>query len=199
MAGLASDRPVPAGGSAAAAAVAMAAALAEKAAKLSGAHWSDAARAAGQAEALRLRATELIDTDAHAYMDYVEAVRSARGLDALAREVAVGPLRSATVDVPLAIIRVAGEVVGLGAQLAGHGNPNLRSDAVVATLLAGAAAQAGLATLSVNIKHGSRDPRLAEARSLARAASARARSLTAPAPRGGPGRAPGRSRGSARS
>ncbi len=177
----------------------MAAALAEKAAKLSGAQWSDAAHAAGKAEALRQRATELVDTDAQAYMDYVGALRSARGLDARAKEVAVSPLRSATVDVPLAIIRVAGEVLELAAQLAGRGNPNLRSDAVVAALLAEAAAQAGLATLSVNVKLGSRDPRLVEARRLARAASARVRSLTAPAPRGGPGRAPGRSRGSARS
>jgi methenyltetrahydrofolate cyclohydrolase len=177
----------------------MAAALAEKAAKLAQAHWTDAVQAAAQAAALQLRATELVDMDAMAYSEYVDVLRATRGLDAKSREQLVAPLRAATVDVPLSIIRVAGEVVELAVQLAGNGNPNLRSDAVVAALLAGAAAQAGLATLSVNVTPGSRDRRLAEARSLARAASALVRSLTARAPRGGPGRAPARSRGSARS
>src|SRR4029077_5395343 len=96
--GLASDRPVPAGGSATAAAVAMAAALVEKAAVLSSKHWSGAAAAGSRARELRLQAEGLVEEDAHAYLAFVDALRAAKGLTGEARARAVGPAHSKTVD-----------------------------------------------------------------------------------------------------
>ncbi|HEV2033638.1 MAG TPA: cyclodeaminase/cyclohydrolase family protein [Candidatus Dormibacteraeota bacterium] len=175
--GLASDQPVPAGGSATAAVVAVAAALLEKAAKLSAAHWTGAAGARERAHALRVQAEELLEEDSHAYMAFVEAVRGAKGTIGEARERAIGPAHSKTVDVPLAIVRSGAEAVDLAAQLATHGNPNLRADAVVAATLAAAAAEAAASLMAVNLSAKQGDPRLAEARRLATAAGRRAADL----------------------
>lgn len=161
---------MPAGGSATAAAVAMAAALLEKAAVLSLTQWSGAARAGESAHALRLRAEELLEEDAHAYLAFVEALRAAKGLTGEARARAVGPAHSQTVDVPLAIVRSGAEVVEIAAALATLGNPNLRADAVVAATLAAAAAEAGSGLIAVNLDDSPADARLEEARHLATAA-----------------------------
>ena len=75
---LASREPAPAGGSAAAATVAIGAALLEKAALLAVEKWDGAERAGQRAHELRLRAEELIERDAQAYLDYVEARRAKR-------------------------------------------------------------------------------------------------------------------------
>jgi formiminotetrahydrofolate cyclodeaminase len=169
--GLASDRPVPAGGSATAAAVAIAAALLEKVAVLSSTHWSGAAAAGKRAHALRLRAEELVEEDAHAYLAYVEALRAVKGMSGEARERAVGPAHSKTVDVPLAMVRSGAEVVDIASALAAHGNPNLRADAVVAATFAAAAAEAGAGLMAVNLSTAPGDPRLEEARRLAMSSS----------------------------
>jgi formiminotetrahydrofolate cyclodeaminase len=187
---LASNRPVPAGGSAAAAAVAMAAGLVEKSARLSTAHWIGAANLGKRAAVLRKLAAILIDADAAAYTDYVKALRAARGLHTKEREAILAPVRERIVEVPLTITRAAAEVADLAATIALHGNPNLRSDATVAAHLAAAAAQSAATTLAANVKS---DTRLDEARRLARAASGRANPLRARA------RAGARGRGSTRS
>jgi len=195
---LGSSKPVPAGGSAAAAAVAMAAGLVEKAARLSTAHWIGAANVGKRAAVLRKLAAILVEADAGAYTDYMKAIRAARGLHTAERERILAPARLRIVDVPLTIVRSAAEVAELASQMAAHGNPNLHSDAVVATELAAAAAQSATTTLAANVKTGSKDARLAEARRLARSASERARRLRAPARAGGRGRAPARAPGSGR-
>jgi formiminotetrahydrofolate cyclodeaminase len=194
---LGSDKPVPAGGSAAAAAVAMAAGLAEKSARLSTAHWIGAANVGKRAAVLRRVAAILVDADATAYTDYVKALRSARGLHSVERERILAPARVRIVDVPLTIVRSAAEVAGLASEMALHGNPNLRSDAIAAAQLAAAAAQSGTVTLAANVS-GAKDPRLMEARRLARSASELARRLLATDRPGGRGRAPARSRGTGR-
>jgi formiminotetrahydrofolate cyclodeaminase len=73
--------------------------------------------------------------------------------------------------------RAAAEVAELAVQLAKHGNPNLRADAVVAATLAAAAAESGLTLIAVNLGDARDDARLAEARLLARKASGLAASL----------------------
>jgi methenyltetrahydrofolate cyclohydrolase len=176
VAAIASDEPAPAGGSAAAAGVVLAAALLEKAAKLSLRHWDGAAVVRERAHALRLQSEELIEADVHAYLGFVEAVRSAKGMDAESRERIVGPARAQTVDVPLAVVRAAAEVAQLAALAVQHGNPNLRSDARVACVLAAAGARAGTITMSANLADLPRDRRLTEARRLAKAAETLARS-----------------------
>ena len=73
--------------------------------------------------------------------------------------------------------RAAAEVAELAVQLANHGNPNLRADAVVAATLAAAAAESGLTLIAVNLGDAAEDARLAEARRLAQKATELAVSL----------------------
>jgi len=145
---------VPAGGSAAAAVV--------------------AAAALEQAHALRLRAEELVEADADAYISFVEALRAAKGLRGKARERAVAPARMLTIDVPLAISRLGAEAVELAGALADHGNPNLRADAMVAATIAAAAATAAAKLIAFNMRGSTKDPRLDEAMRIAQAATDKA-------------------------
>ena len=155
----------------------MAAALLEKVARLSTAQWASAEVALEQAHALRLRAQELVEADAQAYLSFVEALRAAKELRGDARENSVRPAREATVDVPLAIVRLGAETVELAQELAANGNPNLRADAMVAATLADAAATAAARLISVNLSGDRSDPRLDEARRTANAASEKADAL----------------------
>ena len=188
---------MPAGGSAAAAATAMAAGLVEKAARLSVEHWIGAANIGKRAAVLRKVATLLIDADAAAYTEYIKALRRARGLHTAQRETLVATPRERIVEIPLSIVRSAAEVAELAAEMAEHGNPNLRSDAYVALQLAAAAARGATVTLAQNVPTA-RDPRMVEARRLSGRASARATRRPAPRRAGASGRAPERSRGSGR-
>jgi formiminotetrahydrofolate cyclodeaminase len=97
-------------------------------------------------------------------------------MDGESREAVLGPARDETVAVPLAIVRAGAEVAELAALAIEHGNPNLRSDARVACVLAAAGARAATVTMSANLASSSGDLRLAEATQLAKAAEARARS-----------------------
>ncbi len=188
---------MPAGGSAAAAATAMAAGLVEKSARLSVTHWIGATNIGKRAAVLREQAALMVETDATAYTDFMEATRAARGLHTAERERIIGPARKRIVEVPLAIVRAAAEVAGLGVQMVEHGNPNLRSDAVTAVHLAAAAAEGAAATIAADVKTAG-DERLTEARSLAKDATERARTLRAQGPAGGRGRGRARSASSGR-
>ena len=159
---------------------AMAAALLEKVAKLSTTHWAGADVALERAHALRLRAEELVEADAHAYMSFVEATRAARGLRGAARDQAIRPAHDVTVDVPLAIVRLAAETVELATDLAANGNPNLRADALVAATIAVAGATAAARLIAVNLSDARDDPRLDEARRVAQAASDETDALAIP-------------------
>ncbi len=169
---IASKEPAPASGSACGAVVAAAAALVEKAARLSVKHWDGAALALERAHALRLEGFELIEEDTQAYLAFVDAVRS---------QADVPTAHARTVDVPLRMTRAAAEVAALAVQVAHRGNPNLRADAVVAAILAAAAAEAGLTLIEVNVSDAPDDHRLAAAAKLARQASELARSVRPPA------------------
>jgi formiminotetrahydrofolate cyclodeaminase len=138
--------------------VAAAAALVEKSARLSTKHWEGAAGALERAHALRLESFQLIEEDSQAYLAYVEAVRSKDD---------VATAHARIVDVPLRMTRAAAEVAELAVQLAQHGNPNLRADAVVAGILAAAAAESGATLIAVNVEDTD-DVRLHEAQKLAR-------------------------------
>jgi formiminotetrahydrofolate cyclodeaminase len=168
---------VPASGSAAAAVIAIASSLLEKVARLSTAKWASADAALEEAHALRLRAEELVEADANAYISYVDAQRSAKALRGKERERVIAPARAATVDVPLAIARLAAETVELAAALVANGNPNLRADAMVAATLAAAGATAASRLVAVNLS-GARDERSSEADRIARAASDKAAALS---------------------
>jgi formiminotetrahydrofolate cyclodeaminase len=148
--------------------VAAAAALVEKSARLSNKQWAGAAAALERAHALRLEGFALIEEDAQAYIAFVDAVRSQEDVETA---------HARTVDVPLRMTRAAAEVAELAVQLANHGNPNLRADAVVAATLSAAAAESGLTLIAVNVGDATGDARLAAARKLARKATGLALSL----------------------
>jgi methenyltetrahydrofolate cyclohydrolase len=167
---------VPASGSAAAAVIAIASSLLEKVARLSTTRWPSADAALEEAHALRLRAEELVEADANAYKSYVDARRSTKALRGKERERAVAQARAATIDVPLAIARLAAETVQLADALAENGNPKLRADAMVAATLAAAAATAAARLVAVNLP-GARDSRSTEADEIARAATDKATAL----------------------
>ncbi len=186
---LASREPAPAGGSAAAATVALGAALLEKAALLSVEKWDGADRARQRAHDLRLRAEELIERDAHAYLEYVEARRAKR---------AFSEEWSRTVDVPLEIERVAFDVVSLAHDVGQHGNSKLRPDCTTAAILAHAAISAGAMMVKVNLGVSLGDARLPEALQIMRDASASVRRLGALDLTGGRDRVSTRSRDTGR-
>jgi formiminotetrahydrofolate cyclodeaminase len=129
--------PAPASGSAAALTGALAAALAELAAR-----FSDDGEALARAQVLRARLLALADEDAEAYAAFM---RTRSDED-----------RSRTIDVPLAIGAAAEEVAGLGERLAARGNPSVAGDALVAAELARAAARSAAVLVRLNRGDGSR-------------------------------------------
>jgi formiminotetrahydrofolate cyclodeaminase len=167
----------------------MAAGLVEKSGRLSSEHWIGAAAVGKRSAVVRKLATLLVDADVAAYTAYLQDARAARGRGAVARE--------RIIEIPLSIVRVAEEVVVLGAQLVEHGNPRLRSDAYAAVQLGAAAARSASVTLADNVRDAN-DARLTEARALAKSASERARKLRAPGHAGGRGHGQARSEDSGR-
>ena len=176
----------------------MAAGLVEKVARLSTPQMIGAAAIRKRAANVRKLATAYIQSDEYVYREYLAALRAARGRSATERERILRPAWGGIVNLPLKVARVATEIADMGEELAVHGKPNVRSDAVVAVQLAAAGAQASAATLAANLVSRPDDAKLAEVRELAGAASERARKLRAPGPAGGRGRGRARSEGSGR-
>jgi methenyltetrahydrofolate cyclohydrolase len=145
---MASARPDPAAGSAAALSAALAAALVGKAARLSRRHLDDAERLAEQADDLRGRALRLGQADAEAVASMGAKVRPASQDDA--RGAAARDSVADAIAVPREIGEVAAEVDRLAALLGEHGNPRLRADAQAAHHLAEAAARSSRAIVRSN-------------------------------------------------
>lgn len=139
---VASEESVPAGGSVAAIAVAMAAGLVAKAARLSP-DWPRAAEVLEQAEALRALVAPLAQADADAYTKVLEAQRRKEG---------VAEALSAAADVPARIAEAATGVASLAALAAREGNVRLRGDAVMAAELAEAAARGAAELVAINLE-----------------------------------------------
>jgi methenyltetrahydrofolate cyclohydrolase len=135
--------PAPASGSGSAVAGAIAASLAELAARFSDEH-----EAAGRLVALRTRLVELADEDAEAYTAYMSTKSDED--------------RDRTIDVPLAIAEAAAEVASLGRSIAEDGNPRVAGDAIAGAELAAAVARVGATLVEINL-HGAGDPRLERA------------------------------------
>lgn len=148
----------PGGGASVAVTVALAAALAEMVAKLSADHLVAASELAEQSERARRRVSLLAQTDAVAYGSVIAARREGRS---------VREALSKAADVPLAIAETGAEVSGIAFRLAQDGNPNLRGDALTATLLAEAGMRAAAALAQINLSAaGIVDDRLERANEL---------------------------------
>jgi formiminotetrahydrofolate cyclodeaminase len=142
--------PAPASGTAAALTGALAAALAELAAGVSG-----KPGAVEEARKLRASLAALADDDAEAYTAYL-AERTPEA-------------RDRTIDIPLAIAEVALEVAELGGRVAREGKPSVAGDALAATDIASGAARAAVRLVELNLA-GTDDPRRDHAAELARQA-----------------------------
>lgn len=163
---MASDDAAPGGGAAAAISVAMGAALAAMAARLSSRHLDEADAIAAQAEELRRTTAPLADDDAAVYGAVLAAFKLPRD-DPDTRRQRIREALSQAADVPLAIAAAGEQVQHLATRLADAGNPNLAGDAVTAGLLAGAATRAAANLAELNLAQaGIEDDRRQRAQSL---------------------------------
>ena len=177
LADVAAATPAPGGGSTAAVACALAAALVEMSA---GAPHERAA-------ALRARAVELADADLDSYAPVLAAQRLPAD-DPARPERLRGALSEAS-QVPLAIAEVGCEVAELAAELARGGRRSLEGDATAGALLAEAATRAAVRLVELNLAGQPGDARLGAAREhAARAWAAREAAVTTAASDSPPGR-----------
>jgi methenyltetrahydrofolate cyclohydrolase len=185
---LASDRPVPGGGSAAAIAAALGASLAAMVARLSvgrpryEAHAALHEAAMAVAEAARTRFLDLADRDAAAYAALAGALKLPRHTpdEEEVRGEAIRAAARTAAEVPMAIVAECGRAMEMVERLVGRSNANAASDLDVAALLLDAACRGAAANVTVNLPFVKDDAfegqMLAELRSVrAEVASAAAR------------------------
>jgi len=156
---LASAEPVPGGGSAAAIAGSLAAALVAMVASLSqdrpkyAQHAALHEEAVTAARALANRFLVLADEDAAMYGAYVAATRLPRETDheRQNRDAAIRQAARGASDAPYRTVQACADVVGYAEALAGRSNRNASSDLEVAALLSVAASRAAAANVYVNL------------------------------------------------
>jgi formiminotetrahydrofolate cyclodeaminase len=175
LAAIASDAPTPAGGSASAIVVAIAAGLVAKVARSSRGEWPDAPGVVAQAEALRERAAALAPVDADVYERAVAVLRDPGEEGSERRDAAIARALSEAADVPLRIASLASDVAVLGELAAACGNQALKAEAVAATALAEAGARAAAHLVAVNLATQPEDQRTLDARRCVETASGASR------------------------
>jgi glutamate formiminotransferase/formiminotetrahydrofolate cyclodeaminase len=171
--------PSPCGGSAAALAGAMAAALVALVARQS-TNWDESRGVAAQSSALRSRLVGLASEDIRAYAAALEALSAAHETEGRGRhDHLLGVALANAADVPLEIARTAADVAELAALAASAGKEALRPDATTAAALAEAATRSAARLVEVNLAtlpgDGRRDAAAAHA---AAASDARRRALS---------------------
>ena len=169
---IASSRPAPGGGAAAAVTVALAGGLCAMTARASQRQLPGAGAMAREADALRTRAVLLGGEDAAAY-GRVLAARAglAAGGEGGDEGAGLAEALSDAAAVPLAVAEIGERVARLAADLAVGGNPALRGDALTGAVLARAGVEAAGALVAINLA-GTDDRRPALARTLLGAATA---------------------------
>ena len=156
---LASADPVPGGGSAAAVAGSLGAALAVMVARLSqdrpryAAHGATHARVLSAGETARAHFLELADEDAAAYAAFVSAQKMSHESDAelTARRHALARAAHVATAAPLDTMRLCRSTIDLVEALVGRSNVNASSDLDVAAYLLAAAAASAAANVRINL------------------------------------------------
>ncbi|CAN5550548.1 hypothetical protein BH24CHL9_BH24CHL9_00190 [soil metagenome] len=156
---LASEAPTPCGGSVAAVAASLAAALASMVVRVSQdraayqAHAGLHEEALAKSEATRRRCLALADEDAAAFNAYLAARRLPREPRdrAIERAAAIRDAARTATNVPLAIVQECHRLAELIERLAGRTNTHASSDLDVAALLLDAAARGAAANAVANL------------------------------------------------
>lgn len=164
---LASEQPAPGGGSAAAVAASMAAALVAMSARFSTEQLPDAAERAAAADRQRADLVAMAERDAEAYGAVLEAFRLPRQPEPQQRRRQINDALEHAALVPLEITETAAVVAAQAAELAERGNPNLRGDALAGVTLAWAAGRAASELVRINVELGALEPDLLERARLA--------------------------------
>ncbi len=159
LADLASDSPTPGGGSVAALAGALAAALGSMVCNLTIGKKkyadveADLTNVLARTEALRLELAQLIDEDAMAFDKVMAAIRMPKETDA-EKVARTNAMQTALVDaatVPFAVMEKCTEVAAIAREVAAKGNTNAVSDAGVSALMARAGAHAAELNVLINL------------------------------------------------
>jgi formiminotetrahydrofolate cyclodeaminase len=167
---VAARTPAPGGGSSAAMACALAAALVEMVARFAD-PGSPAGPVAARAAELRAAALQLAEDDLQAYGPVLEALRLPASEPARGERLGVA-LAGAT-EPPLGVAEAGAELAELGVVAGRSGSPHLIGDAIAGVLLAAAASRAAAELVAINLAAEAGDPRRQRARELAdRAAQA---------------------------
>ena len=165
--------PAPGGGSTAACACALGAALVEMSAAIS---------RSGEAERMRVlrdHALELAERELGSYEPVLEARRLPA--DDPERPTRIDAALTEATAAPLAIAEAASEVAELGVGVAAASGPAVRGDAVAGVLLAEAAATAAATLVEINLAGRERSEELARAREAAERAGAARSAVLRPA------------------
>ena len=156
---VASASPAPGGGSAAALAGSIGAALVAMVCRLSlgkgdvVATEEELSEALAESERLRCRLLELVDEDTAAFNAIMDAVRMPKASDAerSARAAALAEAKLGAASPPLETLSAARQTLTLAASLAGRSNANAASDLGVAVQLSRAAAEGALLNVAINL------------------------------------------------
>lgn len=162
---LAAGTPTPGGGSAAALAGSLSAALIQMVADLSlgkealKPHHPALAVMRDRAATLRRELLALVDRDAQAYDAVMTAIRMPKGtpVEIGARKEALGRANVVATEIPLQAAESCATLMGLARDLAVRGNRNAVSDAGTAAMLAEAGLRAALMNVLINLP-GHPDP-----------------------------------------
>jgi glutamate formiminotransferase/formiminotetrahydrofolate cyclodeaminase len=157
---LASVEPAPGGGSAAALAGALAAALVAMVGRLTSSRKAYAAVAeefrgiTAEAERLRGELRRLVDEDAESYQGVMAAYKLPKGTDpeVQARQAAIDKALVAAAEVPLRTARAAARVAALARRAAEGGNKNAVCDAGVGALLAMSGVRGAGYNVAINVQ-----------------------------------------------
>lgn len=175
---LAAPREAPGSGSALAVALAAGAATVQMAARLSSPAWPEASGVAAQAASIGERAVMLASDDAETYRRALDARATLADDKQERRDWALGQVVAAAAEPPLALARLAADLVDLCAAAADRVEPRVQADVFAAAALAAGVARGARELVAVNLTALPNDPRIAEADTLAAAVVAAAEVMT---------------------